>query len=65
MEHYSFRGPYAYRWLDDLPVERIDLRSGERRPLLLGPRCGSALPSGPTGGSAGPDEPRALMAAWN
>ena len=26
MEHYSFQGPYAYRWLDDVPVERIDHR---------------------------------------
>lgn len=65
MEHYSFQGPYAYRWLHDVPVERIDLRSGERRPLLLGPRCCSPSPPRASGGGAEPEEPRALMAAWN
>ncbi|MEB3331179.1 MAG: hypothetical protein VKI83_01625 [Synechococcaceae cyanobacterium] len=61
MDQYSFQGFYAYRWIDDIPVERIDLRSGERRPLTLGapgpvqPGCG--------GGRA--DPVRAAMAAWN
>jgi hypothetical protein len=30
MDQFSFCGPFAYRWIDDVPVERIDLRSGER-----------------------------------
>ncbi len=69
MEHYSFQGPYAYRWCDDQPVERIDLRSGERRRLLLGSRLlspqhrrGAPAPA-PAGADA--DEPRSRMAAWN
>lgn len=67
MEHYSFQGPYAYRWCDDQPVERIDLRSGERRRLLLGSRLLSPqLPRGaPTPAGADADEPRSRMAAWN
>ena len=65
MDHYSFQGPYAYRWHHDVPVERSDLRSGERRRLSLGPRCsGPRLPGGGNGG-IDPEEPRALMAAWN
>lgn len=67
MEHYSFQGPYAYRWCDDQPVERIDLRSGERRRLLLGSRLLSPQhPRGsPTPAGADADEPRSRMAAWN
>ena len=67
MEHYSFQGPYAYRWCDDQPVEQIDLRSGERRQLLLGSRLlRSSSPRRPRG-DARPDadEPRASMASWN
>ena len=67
MEHYSFQGPYAYRWCDDQPVERIDLRSGERRRLLLGARL--LRPHQPTGGSTpadiDADETRSRMATWN
>ena len=67
MDHYSFQGPYAYRWCDDQPVERIDLRNGERRRLLLGSRLLSPCP--PTGELTGAgivvDEPRSRMAAWN
>ena len=33
MDQFSFHGPFAYRWINDVPVERIDLRSGERRPI--------------------------------
>jgi hypothetical protein len=65
MDHYSFQGPYAYRWLHDVPVERIDLRSGERRRLLLSPRCSGPRPPGGGNGGIEPEEPRALMAAWN
>jgi hypothetical protein len=36
MDQFSFHGPFAYRWIDDVPVERIDLRSGERRPIEMG-----------------------------
>jgi hypothetical protein len=36
MDQFSFHGPFAYRWIDDVPVERIDLRSGERRPIEVG-----------------------------
>jgi hypothetical protein len=61
MEHYSFQGAFAYRWLNDVPVERIDLRNGERRALRLGPR---RFPS--PGGNADEGEGwRARMAAWN
>ncbi len=66
MEQFSFQGPYAYRWADDVPVERIDLRTGERRPVRIGPH---AAP--PLGGSgcppcdADPGSWRARMAAWN
>jgi hypothetical protein len=67
MEHYSFQGPYAYRWCDDQPVERIDLRSGERRRLLLGSRL--LRPHQPMGGSTtadiDADETRSRMATWN
>lgn len=68
MEHFSFQGPYAYRWCDDQPVERIDLRSGERRRLLLGSRLLS--PRSPCGGPAAAalgdaDDSRSRMAAWN
>jgi hypothetical protein len=67
MEHYSFQGPYAYRWLDDVPVERIDLRSGERRCVRIGSR--PALPPVPGGGrppcDSDPQAWRSRMAAWN
>jgi hypothetical protein len=36
MDQFSFHGPFAYRWINDVPVERIDLRSGERRPIEVG-----------------------------
>lgn len=36
MDQFSFHGPFAYRWIDDVPVERIDLRSGERRSIEVG-----------------------------
>jgi hypothetical protein len=36
MDQFSFHGPFAYRWIDDVPVDRIDLRSGERRPIEVG-----------------------------
>lgn len=73
MEHYSFQGPYAYRWSDDQPVERIDLRSGERRRLLLGsplpsphlPRTGVTTAAADPTAVTDPDEPRSRMAAWN
>lgn len=67
MEHYSFQGPYAYRWCDDQPVERIDLRSGERRRLLLGSRLLRPREAHYPTTAAGPvaDDSRSRMAAWN
>lgn len=50
MDQFSFHGPFAYRWIDDVPVERIDLRSGERRPMELG--CGDIPPVIPSGEGA-------------
>ncbi|MEB3333641.1 MAG: hypothetical protein VKP70_01505 [Cyanobacteriota bacterium] len=78
MDQFSFHGPFAYRWIDDVPVERIDLRSGERRPIeVMG--GGIAPGSANTGANDPPPcskEPpwedcpseavaRAAMAAWN
>lgn len=65
MDHFSFQGPFAYRWIDDVPVERIDLRSGERLPIEV---IGSPMASATNGTE--PREPsqavvRAAMAAWN
>lgn len=67
MEHYSFQGPYAYRWCDDQPIERIDLRSGERRRLLLGSRLlrPREAPHGTTAAGSDADDSRSRMAAWN
>ena len=59
MDQFSFHGPFAYRWIDDVPVERIDLRSGERRPIEVG-HCG-ILPvsrhDGAVISQSGPGEP--------
>ena len=64
MDQYSFHGPYAYRWVDHVPIERIDLGSGERRPLRLGERC--LLPTIHGCGGEQPVEVcRAAMTAWN
>lgn len=70
MDQFSFHGPFAYRWIDDVPVERIDLRSGERLPIgvissglppdLLAPPPGGALAMGEE-----EEAVRAAMAAWN
>jgi hypothetical protein len=78
MDQFSFHGPFAYRWINDVPVERIDLRSGERRPIEVISGAGSAAHPAdppvnpmPLGGEAHPDGPpednqwRAAMAAWN
>lgn len=65
MDQYSFQGPFAYRWIDDVPVERIDLRSGERLAIEM---AGSAIDTGVELGCAGdPSEAmvRAAMASWN
>lgn len=66
MDQFSFHGPFAYRWIDDVPVERIDLRSGERRSIEVG-TGGIPLPSEDAGGMEGASEAvvRAAMAAWN
>jgi hypothetical protein len=78
MDQFSFHGPFVYRWIDDVPVERIDLRSGERRPIEVG--TGGIPPVRPGEGparagpfsDAGAEEEavsetvvRAAMAAWN
>lgn len=77
MDQFSFQGPFAYRWIDDVPVERIDLRSGERCPIAVGaggltplppeaePACGLAS-TGAAGEEGGSEAiVRAAMAAWN
>lgn len=60
MDHYSFQGPYAYRWVNDVPVERIRLSNGERRLIHIGERHRFVPPAATT-----PTGLRALMAAWN
>lgn len=78
MDQFSFQGPFAYRWIDDVPVERIDLRSGERRPIEVGKHGIPPAPreardeSEPSLGCplageepASPTVVRAAMAAWN
>ncbi len=77
MDQFSFHGPFAYRWIDDVPVERIDLRSGERLPVeVISGGIAPGLGPGPPGAAinpcpddAGDDLPdsslRASMAAWN
>jgi hypothetical protein len=79
MDQFSFHGPFAYRWINDVPVERIDLRSGERLPIEMGcagippapPPHSPALPHhdgsvpGDGGGPASDALVRAAMAAWN
>ncbi len=78
MDQFSFHGPFAYRWINDVPVERIDLRSGERRSIEV--ISGSCPPAQSTDHPANPltiggDPPRdarpeetewrAAMAPWN
>jgi hypothetical protein len=78
MDQFSFQGPFAYRWIDDVPVERIDLRSGERRPIEVAssglpptlPETTPATPRPAPGDPCGEEAPsetvvRASMAAWN
>lgn len=77
MDQFSFHGPFAYRWIDDVPVERIDLRSGERRPIEVSSAdIAATMGPGPPGSpmAPSPDAPwqelsdavvRASMAAWN
>jgi hypothetical protein len=77
MDQFSFQGPFAYRWIDDVPVERIDLRSGERCPIAVGaggltplppeedPACGLAPPGAAGDEGASETIVRAAMAAWN
>ncbi len=65
MDQFSFHGPFAYRWINHVPVERIDLSSGERRAIEV---IGTVLNSGAA--AEGQEEPsgalvRAAMAAWN
>lgn len=78
MDQFSFHGPFAYRWIDDVPVERIDLRSGERRSIAVG---SDGIPPVPPGDDPANPRPlstpaspevcpsqrvvRAAMAAWN
>ena len=81
MDQFSFHGPFVYRWINDVPVERIDLRSGERNPIEMG--CGGRPPTPPASsvdhpatpipmgadavkeGSMEDTEWRAAMAPWN
>ncbi|MFN9622305.1 MAG: hypothetical protein ACK587_05660 [Cyanobacteriota bacterium] len=63
MDQFSFHGPFAYRWIDDVPVERIDLRSGERRSIEVGTDGIPPMLPGEEGASEA--VVRAAMAAWN
>lgn len=67
MDQFSFQGPFAYRWVDHTPVERIDLRSGERHAIEVGDRCllPAPLPAGDTPAETSLQRVRAAMAAWN
>ena len=79
MDQFSFHGPFAYRWIDDVPVERIDLRSGERRSIEVGSRgvpqvfpedapanpCPFAASGLPPHDVTNESSMRAAMAAWN
>lgn len=70
MDQFSFHGPFAYRWINDVPVERIDLRSGERLPIGV---ISSGLPPDllappldrPPSMGEEEESMRAAMAAWN
>jgi hypothetical protein len=69
MDHYSFQGPYAYRWVNDVPVERIRLSNGERWVVRIGEGCRPASPPASTAAPGLPPESsaglRAMMATWN
>jgi hypothetical protein len=65
MDQFSFHGPFAYRWIDDVPVERIDLRSGERRPIELAASPQPCPKESPWDDSPSDAVVRAAMAAWN
>ncbi|MEB3194651.1 MAG: hypothetical protein VKO19_05985 [Cyanobacteriota bacterium] len=65
MDQFSFHGPFAYRWINDVPVERIDLRSGERLPVEVGGFLPDPVADGPSTGEPDHSGVRAAMAAWN
>lgn len=67
LDQFSFQGPFAYRWVDDIPVERIDLRSGERHAIEIGNCCllPAPLPAGESAAESPLQRVRAAMAAWN
>lgn len=65
MDEFSFHGPFAYRWIDDVPVERIDLRSGERLAMEVGGFVMDPVAEGPEGEEPSQSGVRAAMAAWN
>jgi hypothetical protein len=67
LDQFSFQGPFAYRWVDDIPVERIDLRSGDRHAIEIGDRCllPAPLPAGDVREETPLQRVRAAMAAWN
>jgi hypothetical protein len=60
MDQFSFHGPYAYRWVEDVPVERIHLLTGERRTIEIGDPCPVSPPRLSTASAQ-----RAAMASWN
>lgn len=65
MDQFSFHGPFAYRWINDVPVERIDLRNGERMAIEV---IGNPIQPGPNPAcweEASEAVVRSAMAAWN
>jgi hypothetical protein len=65
MDEFSFHGPFAYRWINDVPVERIDLRSGERLAMEVGGFVLDSLAEDPLEEEPSQSWVRAAMAAWN
>jgi hypothetical protein len=65
MDEFSFHGPFAYRWINDVPVERIDLRSGERLSMEVGGFVLDSLVEDSSGEEPSQSGVRAAMAAWN
>lgn len=65
MDQFSFHGPFAYRWINHVPVEQIDLRSGERLPVEVGGFLMEPIADVPLGEEPSQSGVRAAMAEWN